>query len=237
MRTLHDAVFGFFQRIFENWLLGLLARGVFAATLFMFFYESFLGKVGSGTEGLLAVQDSAYFQILGERLGEMLGGDASAIEMWPWGALVHLATYAEIVLPVFILLGFLTRISALGMLIFVCAMSWVNLTGELVPAEMIADKVVRSQPVTAETLIGEGVAEVQPPVEPVEPPAAEPAPAPMLEQAQTLFFLDLGGAAVDQRAMWIFVLVYLILRGPGAVSLDRLFGGRPYDDDEYYEEY
>jgi len=47
--------------------------------------------------------------------------------------------------------------------------------------------------------------------------------------AQTIgsFFDRLPNAPIsDQRLMWAFPLLYLVLRGPGVVSLDWMFGGR-----------
>jgi putative oxidoreductase len=41
------------------------------------------------------------------------------------------------------------------------------------------------------------------------------------------WFDNLSGSAImDQRALWVFLLVYLVMRGPGAISIDHLFGGR-----------
>jgi len=45
--------------------------------------------------------------------------------------------------------------------------------------------------------------------------------------AQTIgaFFDRLPNAPIaDQRLMWAFPLLYLVLRGPGVVSLDWIFG-------------
>jgi len=40
------------------------------------------------------------------------------------------------------------------------------------------------------------------------------------------FFDRLPNAAIsDQRLLWAFPLLYLVLRGPGAISLDWIFGG------------
>jgi putative oxidoreductase len=47
--------------------------------------------------------------------------------------------------------------------------------------------------------------------------------------AQTIgsFFDRLPNAPIaDQRLMWAFPLLYLVLRGPGVISLDWIFGGR-----------
>ncbi|MFP3944228.1 MAG: DoxX family protein [Alphaproteobacteria bacterium] len=39
------------------------------------------------------------------------------------------------------------------------------------------------------------------------------------------WFDRLSGAAIlDQRALWVFLLLYLVIRGAGAVSLDHLLG-------------
>jgi putative oxidoreductase len=35
-----------------------------------------------------------------------------------------------------------------------------------------------------------------------------------------------GGMVLDQRAFWVFVLAYLVLRGGGPLALDRLIGRR-----------
>ena len=35
-----------------------------------------------------------------------------------------------------------------------------------------------------------------------------------------------GSIIMDQRLLWVFPLVYVVLRGPGLVSLDRLLAGR-----------
>lgn len=35
-----------------------------------------------------------------------------------------------------------------------------------------------------------------------------------------------GSVIADQRALWVFLLLTLVLKGPGPISLDWLFGGR-----------
>ncbi|MEM9147104.1 MAG: DoxX family protein [Pseudomonadota bacterium] len=188
MITLHNAVFGWFQRAFEDWLLGLAARLIFAGTLFMYFYRSAQTKVGEGLSGLTEIQDGAYIQIL-PQIMEQVSYDASQIPLWPLGWMVYAGTYAEFVLPVLIVLGFLTRIAAAGMLVFIAVQSYVDIAFHGVDA----------------TTIG-------------------------------AWFDNLPGSVIaDQRAFWAFLLLYLVLRGAGAVSLDRIFGGRR--DEEDYEDY
>lgn len=51
-----------------------------------------------------------------------------------------------------------------------------------------------------------------------------------------LFDRDPSSLISDQRTLWLFPLVYLVLRGPGAISLDWLFGRRFVRDQyDYYD--
>lgn len=190
MITLHNALFGWIQRTFENWLLGLAARLVFAGTLFLYFFRSAQTKVGEGLEGFAQVSDSAYIQILPQVM-EQVGYDASQIPLWPMGWMVYAGTYAEFVLPVLIVLGLLTRIAAIGMLVFIAVQSWVDIAFHNVDAATIG----------------------------------------------AWFDKAPDSAIMDQRAFWAFLLLYLALRGAGAISLDRLFGGRSADEDDYDDYY
>ncbi|MEO0992954.1 MAG: DoxX family protein [Pseudomonadota bacterium] len=190
MITLHNAVFGWFQRAFENWFLGLAARLIFAGTLFMYFYGSAKTKVGEGLAGLGEIQDGAYIQILPQVM-EQVGYDASQIPLWPMGWMVYAGTYAEFILPVLIVLGFMTRIAAVGMLVFIAVQSYVDIAFHSVDAATIG----------------------------------------------AWFDNQPGSVIADQRAFWAFLLLYLALRGAGAVSLDRLFGGRARDEDDYDDYY
>lgn len=246
MITLHNAVFGWLQRITENWLLGLVARAVFAGTLLIYFYNSFLTKVDSRNGDYFTVTDGAFIQIYGDRVFEAVGYDFSSLEFWPWGALVYLATYAEIVLPVLIVLGFLTRIASWGMLIFIGVMTYKDITGEVVPPSVIvpgyeAPAPAAPEPAAAEAGGGEtgGTAETDGGDAAAEAPAPAPEPAPAGVDAETIgawFDGKPDSPIADQRAFWAFLLLYLGLRGAGAISLDRLLGGRP-DDDEDDEDY
>lgn len=185
MITLHNAFFGWLQRAFEDWLLGLVARLVFAGVLFVYFWRSAQTKVGDGLTGFLQVQDGAYIQILPQVM-EQVGYDTSQIALWPWGWMVYAGTYAEFVLPVLIVLGFMTRIAAIGMICFVAVQTYVDIMFHNVDAVTIG----------------------------------------------AWFDNQPGSAIMDQRALWLFLLLYLALRGAGAISLDRLFGGGR-DEDEY----
>ena len=121
----HAAAFGALERTLEPWFLGLAARLVFAAVLFGYYWTSALTKIGDGVFGVFSVSDGAYMQILPSVM-EANGYDSSAIATAPWGLIVAAGTYAEFLLPTLIVLGLFTRLSALGMLVFVAVQSWVD---------------------------------------------------------------------------------------------------------------
>lgn len=76
----------------------LLARFGIAAV----FFQSGRTKV----EGLLTIKDSTYFLFSEEYHVPLIQSDIAA----------HLATYAEHLFPILLVLGFMTRLSALGLL-------------------------------------------------------------------------------------------------------------------------
>ncbi len=62
LQRAHGAVFRFIDRITEGWLLGTLARLVFLAVLFTYFWNSAVTKLGDGFFGFLNPSDGAYFK-------------------------------------------------------------------------------------------------------------------------------------------------------------------------------
>jgi putative oxidoreductase len=176
---LHNAVWGALERALEGWFLGLFARLVFAAVLFGYYWNSALTKVGDGLFGFFTIDDAAYFQIV-PPVVEAAGYDASAVPVFPWGLIVAAGTYAEFLLPVLIVLGLMTRLAALGMIVFVVVQSYVDILFHG------AD----------EATIG------------------------------ALFDRLPNAVILDQRALWVFLFAYLVVKGAGAVSLDRLFEKR-----------
>jgi putative oxidoreductase len=176
---LHDAAFAALERTLEGWFLGLFARLVFAAVLFGYYWNSALTKVGDGLSGFFTVADAAYFQIV-PPVVEAAGYDASAVAIFPWGLIVAAGTYAEFLLPVLIVLGLLTRLSALGMIVFVVVQSYVDIAFHGADA----------------TTIG------------------------------ALFDRFPNAVILDQRALWVFLFGYLVVKGAGAVSLDAVLTRR-----------
>lgn len=133
---LHAGFFGALERLTNGWFLGLAARFVFAGVLLVYFINSALTKLGDGPLGFLSPSDGAYAQIL-PGLMEQVSYDTSQIAFFPYGLIVLLGTWGEFILPVLVTVGLFTRISSLGMIIFVIVMTYVDITGHHVDAATI----------------------------------------------------------------------------------------------------
>jgi putative oxidoreductase len=104
-----------------------LARLTFAGVLLTYFWASARTKLGEGPLGLLQPSDGAYIQIF-PRVVEAAGYDFSQLGPLHWAVAVA-GTWAEILLPLLILVGLLTRLAALGMIGFVAVQTWVDVNG------------------------------------------------------------------------------------------------------------
>lgn len=124
--SLHNAAFDLIERA-GNWLMPLLARFTFAAVLLIYYWNSGLTKLGDGLFGVVSPSIGAYSQIFPKQL-EAAGYDVSQLGVFHW-AVVMAGTYAEFILPLLIVIGFLTRLSALGMIGFVVVQSLTDLYG------------------------------------------------------------------------------------------------------------
>ncbi|MEO1238678.1 MAG: DoxX family protein [Pseudomonadota bacterium] len=159
-------------------VLPSLARLVFAATLLTYYLNSGWQKLGDGFAGFFQPSASAYVTIF-PRAFEAVGYDASQFGAFHW-AVALAGTWAELLLPVLIVIGLFTRLAALGMMGFVVVQSWVDIVGHGLAAADIGS-----------------------------------------------WFDRLPSAAIlDQRAFWMFVLIYLVFRGGGPISVDRILGAR-----------
>ena len=108
-------------------LLPLPARFTFGAVLALYFWASALTKLGDGVFGFLFPSAGAYVQIFPHAM-EKVGYDPSALGPWHW-AVVTAGTWAEFILPLTILIGLFTRLSALGMIGFIVVQSLTDLYG------------------------------------------------------------------------------------------------------------
>lgn len=158
-------------------VLGTLGRFVFAATLLMYFWNSGMTKLGDGIMGLFNPSLGAYAQIFPKAM-EAAGYDVSALGTFHY-IVVLAGTWAEFILPFLIVIGLLTRLSALGMIGFVVVQSLTDLYGH-----------------------------------------------GGIEHAETLgsWFDRIPDAVIlDQRALWVFLLLVLVMKGAGPLSVDRFF--------------
>ena len=82
--------------------------------------------IGGGVAGIFSPSIGAYAQIL-PPVAEQYSYNVDKIPFFPYGLIVYLGTYAEFLLPAFIVAGFLTRLSALGMFVFILVMTYVDI--------------------------------------------------------------------------------------------------------------
>lgn len=92
--------------------LGLVVRVTFALLLLPYYVNSALTKIDG-----LGLSAGAFAQIL-PPVAEQYLYDTAAIPFLPWHLIVWAGTLAEFVLPVLIVVGLMTRLSALGMIGF-----------------------------------------------------------------------------------------------------------------------
>jgi putative oxidoreductase len=126
LAALHHRFFKSLETSLDGWFLGLFARFVFAGVLFVYFLNSATTKFGDGLFGFLQLTPGAYIQIVPPVM-EAAGYDPSAVAFLPWGLIVHLGSYAEVLLPALVVLGLFTRLAALGMIVFIAVQSYVDI--------------------------------------------------------------------------------------------------------------
>ena len=173
--SLHNAVFGALERLAPI-LMPTLARVIFAGVLLIYFWNSAMTKLGDGISGLWNLSFGAYAQIFPKQF-EALGYDPSALPAI-YKLIALAGTWAEIALPILIVIGLFTRLAALGMIGFVLVQSYVDVTGH------------------------------------------------GLNEAGVGAWFDNNASALllDQRAFWVFLLLFMVLRGAGPISVDALLG-------------
>lgn len=160
-----------------DWLVPTLARFLFVAVLFQYFWASGLTKLGDGIFGFLSPSVGAYAQIFPNAMLEV-SYDTSQLSLYHW-AVVVLGTVAEFILPILIAIGLLSRVAALGMIGFIVVQSLTDLYGH--------------GAIEHEGTLGA-----------------------WFDKAQDSLIMD-------QRALWVFLLLVIVIKGAGPLALDRLF--------------
>jgi len=123
---LHHTVFSAIERATAGWFTGFAARFAFASVLLFYYLNSGWQKLGDGVFGFLSPSLGAYASIL-PPIMEQYGFDVAAIPFFPWHVIVLLGTWAELLLPIMIVIGLFSRIAALGMIVFVAVQSYVDI--------------------------------------------------------------------------------------------------------------
>ncbi|MDJ0824721.1 MAG: DoxX family protein [Rhodobacter sp.] len=121
--NLHDDAVDLLEHRVAPWLLPTLARIVFAAVFFVYFWNSATLKL----DGLFTPTAGAFGQIF-PKSAEAVLWDVSQATIFQKTVMV-LGGWAEFVLPILLLVGFATRLAALGMIGFVLVQSLVDVTG------------------------------------------------------------------------------------------------------------
>ncbi|MCY6379241.1 DoxX family protein [Hoeflea prorocentri] len=126
LRRIHDGVFDTVERLTDGWFLGLLSRFIIAATLYTYYLNSALTKVGDGFGGFFEISDGAYIQIAGKAF-EAAGYDTAALP-FTTHLMVFAGTYGEFILPILVILGLFARVGSVGMIIFIVVQTYVDVT-------------------------------------------------------------------------------------------------------------
>lgn len=152
-------------------LVSTLARVTFAAVLVGYFWASALTKFDGGP---FSLSIGAFAQIFPLEF-EAVGYDPEGLSRVHH--LIALAgSWAEVLLPLLVVLGLLTRLAALGMIGFIFVQSLTDVFGHMADAATIGAWFDRA----SDALI------------------------------------------LDQRALWVFLLLVLVIKGAGPLSADRL---------------
>ncbi|MEP4249401.1 DoxX family protein [Tateyamaria sp.] len=134
LTRLQAALFAPFDR--DDWLLPTVARIVFLAVFFFYFNNSFGTKISNFEIPLLSIKvplaltpdASSVFVQMFPKAFEAAGYDETAMPPIYWGLAV-IGTWAEFLLPVFLILGLFTRLSAIGMIGFVLVQTFTDVVG------------------------------------------------------------------------------------------------------------
>lgn len=157
------------------WALPLVARFVVLAVLAPYFWASAATKFEVFP---FVFSASAYGQIFPHAFDAVFF-DATQLAL-PYKIIAFLGTWAEILLPLAIILGLFTRAAALGMIGFIVVQSATDIWGHGIDAGTIG----------------------------------------------AWFDRESGALIMDQRALWIVLLLILVMRGAGAGSLDHVIAKR-----------
>ncbi len=120
-----------------NWLTPTLARLVFVAVLFVYYWNSATLKI----DGSIFSPSAGAFGQIFPKAAEAVLYDVTQMTFFQ-RVVIFLGTVAEFVLPVLLLIGLLTRVAALAMIGFVWVQTIVDVTGHGVKLGGLFDNAV-----------------------------------------------------------------------------------------------
>lgn len=194
LRLAHNAAFYGIQAALENWFLGLAARLIFASVFLFFFWNSAQLKVIAQDFSPAAIQAGEIGRLQPTGPLDYLTVEPSAYSVIAPGAVEAAG-------------GDLSQLDALTV-----AMVHIGTYTEfLLPLLIVLGLFTRVASTGMIIFVG-----VMTWVDAYRTP----------EDWDTLLLFDNTADAVlmDQRLLWLFPLLYLVIRGAGAVSLDYVFG-------------
>ncbi|MDP2494860.1 DoxX family membrane protein [Shimia thalassica] len=117
-----------------EWIVPTLARLVFVAVLLMYYWNSATLKI----DGSIFMPSAGAFGQIFPKAAEAAVYDVSQMNILQ-RLVIFLGTVAEFVLPLLLLIGLLTRLSALAMIGFVMVQTLVDVTGHGVKLGVLFD--------------------------------------------------------------------------------------------------
>lgn len=125
---IEDMIFGPLIRALNAGLLSLLVRFSFLAVVWMWLWNSAVTKVYNARDGFSFMPNmGAYVQMFPKQM-EAVSYDVS--QLGPiYQAIAFAGTYGEFILPILIVIGLFTRTAAIGMIVFIAVLSFVDIFG------------------------------------------------------------------------------------------------------------
>ena len=202
---LEDAILGPLARALDSGLLSLLVRFSFLAVLWMWLWNSAVTKVYNSREGFsFTPKLGAYGQMFPTQF-EAAGYDVSQMGTL-YHVLVWAGTYGEFILPILLILGLFTRTVALGMIVFMGVLTYVDVYGHKIKERALEGyEKARAAIEEAGNIPGS-----------IRQFVREPDPI------GRWFDGIVDAPIVDVRTFWIVALLVLVAKGGGWLSLDSL---------------
>lgn len=202
---LEDAIFGPLIRALDAGLLSLMVRFSFLAVLWLWLWNSAVTKVYNSREGFsLFPKLGAYGQMFPAQL------EAAGYDIGQLGTFYHVVafagTYGEFILPILIVIGLFTRTAALGMIVFIGVLTYVDVYGHKIKEKAVAAYEAARAKIDESGEVHRSITAF----------VKEPDPI------GRWFDGVVDAPIVDVRTFWVVALLVLVAKGGGWLSVDSL---------------